>query len=294
MSSEPSVSIVIPCYNGEAYLSDAIKSTQSQHPPPLEIIVIDDGSTDNSKDIAENLGVKVIKQDNQGVSAARNTGLYSISGEYVIFLDADDKLAPQAIATHTQSLNASQHYLLSFGSNIVIDSNGNKLEENIIIDRAYNRADAALGVNPSPSQCMYRTKPLLKLSGFNTELSHSEDTELLLRLLENGQAVSTGKIVAEYRRHDAQVTKKPSRGLVGSLKVLEIAQERKAEDIDWDGLRCSTKEYYGQFIPIEISRNLIKRDLNGAIKCLNIYSRNLPYTLLGSLKFMRKKLSPGK
>lgn len=90
------VSVVIPCYNGEAFLAEAIRSVLTQTHPPVEVIVVDDGSTDGSAGIAEAFGppVSVVHQPNQGESIARNRGMEAAKGEWIAFLDADDVWVP--------------------------------------------------------------------------------------------------------------------------------------------------------------------------------------------------------
>jgi glycosyltransferase involved in cell wall biosynthesis len=92
MNKVPAVSVVIPCYNTEKYLREAIGSVLAQTALPIEIIVIDDGSTDKSVDIAESFGppVRVIRQKHQGESVARNRGIDEAKGDWIAFLDADD------------------------------------------------------------------------------------------------------------------------------------------------------------------------------------------------------------
>ena len=94
------VSIITPCYNGGRFIRQTLESALGQSRPPLEVIVIDDGSTDDSASIAEGVGgpVRVIRQANQGESVARNRGLAEAVGTHVLFLDADDLLAPEALA----------------------------------------------------------------------------------------------------------------------------------------------------------------------------------------------------
>src|ERR687890_856397 len=92
------VSVVIPCYNQAHFLGEAIESVLAQSYPRFEIIVVDDGSTDDtSKVAARHPGGRYVYQNNQGVSAARNSGLARSEGEYVVFLDADDRLLPEAL-----------------------------------------------------------------------------------------------------------------------------------------------------------------------------------------------------
>src|SRR5471030_2045816 len=106
----PLVSIVIPSYNAEKYLSETIQSALNQTWQHKEIIVVDDGSTDDSLQIAESFKseiVKVFVQKNKGASAARNTGLREAKGDYIQFLDADDLLSPDKIEAQITCLNYS-------------------------------------------------------------------------------------------------------------------------------------------------------------------------------------------
>ncbi len=94
---KPLVSILIPCYNAEAWLAQTLESALAQTWSPTEIIVVDDGSKDRSLEIAkafEPRGVKVISQHNQGASAARNRAFQESQGDFIQYLDADDLLAP--------------------------------------------------------------------------------------------------------------------------------------------------------------------------------------------------------
>src|SRR4030095_2329734 len=100
------VPIVIPCFNYRQYLGKAIYSAQAQQYRPFEIIVVDDGSTDDSATIAEHAGVRLIRQPNAGLGVARNAGLAEAAGEFVLFLDADDELLPDAVATGVAVLRA--------------------------------------------------------------------------------------------------------------------------------------------------------------------------------------------
>ncbi|HEX5852076.1 MAG TPA: glycosyltransferase, partial [Solirubrobacteraceae bacterium] len=88
---QPSVSVIVPVYMGERFLADALDSVAAQTYAPLETIVVDDGSPDRSAEIAAGRpGVRLIRQKNQGVAAARNAGLAAARGELLAFLDQDD------------------------------------------------------------------------------------------------------------------------------------------------------------------------------------------------------------
>ncbi len=109
--TDPLVSIIIPVYNSEKNLAASIDSAIAQTWPNKEIIIVDDGSTDNSYSIAgkyaNDAAIKVITQKNKGASVARNTGLKEAKGNYIQFLDADDLLSPGKIESQVQVLNSS-------------------------------------------------------------------------------------------------------------------------------------------------------------------------------------------
>ncbi len=104
----PSVSVIIPAYNAERFILEALHSIDAQHYSPLEILLIDDGSTDKTVDLVQRLApqVRIIRQPNGGASSARNTGLREATGEFICFLDADDGWFPGKLAAQTAYLNA--------------------------------------------------------------------------------------------------------------------------------------------------------------------------------------------
>jgi glycosyltransferase involved in cell wall biosynthesis len=105
--NKPFVSIIIPLYNSEKYIAETIRSAQKQTWSNKEIIVVDDGSTDNSLKVANSCmdkDTRIITQQNKGASAARNAGLKEAQGEFIQFLDADDLLSENKIARQIEIL----------------------------------------------------------------------------------------------------------------------------------------------------------------------------------------------
>jgi glycosyltransferase involved in cell wall biosynthesis len=120
MTAHTRVTVVIPCYNGAPFISETVASAIGQTHKPIEIIVVDDGSTDDSAAIAESFGppVRVIRQANQGESVARNRGIDSAIGDWVAFLDADDLWVPHKLEQQLKAIDertlavCSEHYVL--------------------------------------------------------------------------------------------------------------------------------------------------------------------------------------
>jgi glycosyltransferase involved in cell wall biosynthesis len=105
-ADDPLISVVIPAYNGEVFLSQAIESAVGQTWPRTEVVVVDDGSTDRSAEIAGSYPVKLLRQDNRGVAAARNRGVHEAEGDLLAFLDQDDMFQPQKLERQLQALRA--------------------------------------------------------------------------------------------------------------------------------------------------------------------------------------------
>ncbi len=117
MSDMPLVSVIVPVYNGAAYLAEALASVQAQSYRPIEVIVVDDGSTDASGDVARRATpqARVLHQANQGAGAARNRGVAEATGELLAFLDQDDVWVGEKLRWQVAALDADPTLDLAFG-----------------------------------------------------------------------------------------------------------------------------------------------------------------------------------
>jgi glycosyltransferase involved in cell wall biosynthesis len=115
---ERTLSVVIPVWNGERYLAETVESVLRQGVPATEVIVVDDGSTDRSGEVAASFGppVRVVRQERGGVAAARNRGVEIAQGEFLAFLDADDLWLPEKTRLQFAALDADPKLDMSFGS----------------------------------------------------------------------------------------------------------------------------------------------------------------------------------
>lgn len=186
-----SVSVVIPAFNAERFLAEAIRSALNQLLPPLEVIVVDDGSTDGTGEIARSFGepVRCIRRENAGPSAARNRGIREARGEFIAFLDADDRWLPGHLAEAARVLVAHPHlrwfcaaYEIRTAdrARVIRQVYTGPLVENAYIKDCF-RAMALHGVAWT-GVMVIRRDVLLEAGGFHEAFSHGEDRDLWFRI----------------------------------------------------------------------------------------------------------------
>ena len=292
-------SIIIPIYNTGSYLHETITSVLNQTEENIELIIIDDGSTDDSLSVAEGYAardkrISCLTQKNAGDSAARNTGMKYAVGKYVIFLDHDDILEADAVDHQVGILENNSMLKMALGSNEVIDSQSNHVKDNIVSEKSFSAQEVALGLTPSFSQCVYRLDALRAIGGFNPAAKNAADHDLNLRLL-GGEytGLAHSRKVMKYRIHPNQQTKSPSKLMHNHQTALHnyygehspYSNSALLREID-----AHWYEYYGQFLPSEILRLIIRRQFNDAGFAFSKYVLGLPYTAKGSFRFLKKKL----
>ena len=206
------VSIVIPCYKQAKLLTGAVRSCLDQTHPLLEIIVVDDGSPDDVKGALQPFGnrIKLIKQENQGLAAARNTGLQAVNGKYVKFLDADDWLLPNCVEQQFKSLKGLSGYISVVGYRFHFDDSERKDEDVFPNFGKFSHALCYINTGP-PHTFLFPTEMVRNLGGFNTgslvDGGH-EDYELLCRLASQGiEAAALHIIGCVYRQTKASMSR---------------------------------------------------------------------------------------
>ncbi len=183
------VSIIIPCFNRERFISSAIESALGQSHREVEVIVVDDGSTDDSWRVISSFGerIKAVRVENGGVSRARNIGVGHAHGTLVKFLDSDDLLEPTVVERQLKNLACLGERSIPVGTARSIDADGQPLA--LDIHRLPCPADgnmvplAALLVKTiQVSFSIFPTAALIQLGGFREDLTISEDYDLNMRL----------------------------------------------------------------------------------------------------------------
>ncbi len=240
--SSATVSIVIPCYAQAHLLSDAIESALAQDHPHVEIVVVDDGSPDNTSEVASSYtSVRLVRQRRGGLSAARNAGLAASTGRFVCFLDADDRLRPNAIRAGLDAFREHPHAAFVAGGHVKVDR-----EWRPIAARGAERltGDPYLALLRGNfigmhAAVLYRREAVVAAGGFDPSLSACEDYDLYLRIARSAPVHQHDVVVAEYRRHEGNMSRDARLMLWNVLGVLT----RQLRYVLWDVARVRA---YGQ------------------------------------------------
>lgn len=198
-------SVVIPVFNGAETLGDAVRSALSQTLPPLEVIVVDDGSTDSSRAVAEAFGgaVRVFSGPNAGPAAARNRGVKEAAGTWIAFLDADDLFDPGYLAAAEEHLSAHAGVgLLCFGVRIV---EGDRPTAHVVHKKtpgpAYTTEGLLSGDVGTICTPLVARDVFLAAGGFDERYRANEDGHLWLRLSLVTALHQDPRVLLSYRRH---------------------------------------------------------------------------------------------
>ncbi len=230
------VSIIVPAYNAERFLSEAIQSVLRQTLIEWELLIVDDGSTDNTLAIAQRYAsqdarIRCLHQDNGGVSAARNCGIIDVSkeAEYVTFLEADDLWEPDALALLVAALEVDPLAVGAHGLVREIDSSGNWIgggwREAWARNRQYVKGRKLLkseGHEPTTFSCVVydpcfvvgtivvRRSTLTAAGLFDTSLTYAEDHDMWLRISRQGRLAYVDRVILSYRQHGASAMRNAS------------------------------------------------------------------------------------
>jgi glycosyltransferase involved in cell wall biosynthesis len=274
------LSIVIPCYNQAHFLDQAIVSAVTQTYSPVEIVVVDDGSTDDTAAVAaRHPSVRCLRQLNRGLPAARNAGWKASTGRYVIFLDADDRLLPHAATIGVAALTARPDAALAAGLERRIAADGSPLptpRRPRVASEHYTSLVRRCWIVVATA--IYRREALVAIGGFDERLGFAEDYDLYLRLAEYFPIVDHYTEVSEYRQHPGTLSRNLERMLAHTLLVLgrhrpgpwssslHHAAYRQRDNAVW---------YYDRLLDA-IRGDLHKRRWRDAVRRVLVFARYLP------------------
>lgn len=253
------VSIVIACYNCASFLGESIESALQQTHRPIEVIVVDDGSSDSSAEIAQKYPVRFIRQENKGVSAARNSGLRAARGSEVLFLDADDRLLPRAVEIGLRDLERHPECVMTVGDHRHIAEDGSWVAnlKSAVNDDPYLMLLEGKTIE-TVSAALYRRSILDLVGGFNSAFDFSEDYELYFRVARHSPISRHHSVVAEYRLRDSGLSRNSERMLTVTLQVIRaeskyLQNDRAKLNAYHSGLKFWRRKY-GRQLTLELAR----------------------------------------
>jgi GT2 family glycosyltransferase len=227
------VTVLVPVYDGEAYIAKAIESVLSQSYCDFELLVIDDGSHDRTPEILARYAtldprVRVLRHDNHGVGYTINRGLHEARGRYIAELGADDLALPGRLQKQCEFLDAHPDYVAVGGYLRIVDSH-----DRTIGTRTYPTSDERLRAtmllfNPFASPAiMYRREDAIAAGGYTTRFATCEDYDFLLRLARRGKVANLAEPMTAYRFHGTST--KSTRTLAQLRDTIRIKRTAFAE-----------------------------------------------------------------
>ncbi len=259
--SGPLVSVVVVCYNQARYLGDALASVLGQTWGDLEVVVVDDGSADDTAAVVRRFPeARYVHQPNRGLAAARNTGLRHTTGQYVLFLDADDRLLPRAVEAGLDCFRAQPECGFVFGAyrNIRSDGSPAATDPPEPVDQDHYWRLLQGNVIGMHGAVLYKREALEAAGGFDETLRACEDYDLYLRLARKWPVRRHLEVAAEYRQHDDNMSRDRAFMLRSVLQVLRREQGRVPDRRHRRALRRGKRvwrEYYGRFLVEEWKAN---------------------------------------
>lgn len=194
MTSSVSISVVIPCYNVERHIGPCLRSVLAQDAPPLEVICVNDGSSDGTAAVIQALQaeypgrITLLEGPHRGAGAARNTGMAAARGTYIQFLDADDRLLPDKLSGQVALLSAQNQPDLLVGDYRVEGPGGKSDDIHALVDQPWmGLIKTRIG---STCSNLWKRSAVEKAGAWNEELASSQDHELIFRMLREGCTVA--------------------------------------------------------------------------------------------------------
>ena len=279
---QPKVSFVVPCYNVRRYLRECLDSIVMTAPDPYEVVIVDDGSTEEIRDIVDEFGprVRYIRQANQGPGAARNTGIRATTGRYIRFVDADDiLLSTEAMNAQITMLEEHPKVGLVYGQAMNVDSDRRSLgirrpwfaHGNYVRDGAAEvESLLSSGFSYIPtSSTIARRSVVLQTNLFRTDLFTGQDYEFWIRLAGLCDVGYVDTPVVAYRVHNEGVT----------ARKTDAQRQARFSVIDEFFANSDNAKRYAHIRPhAELQRsrlNAMRAYRDGEMRLVRYYARHL-------------------
>jgi len=323
----PKVSVVIPTYNCAQYITEAIESVLNQTYKDIEIIVVDDGSTDNTKEILltyiEEGLIQYIFQNNQGPGSARNTGIKESQGEFIAFLDADDTIESTSVNERVEMLKKYKEISLVFTDFFVLDNSKINCQREPILKKNHflNKVRKViklidqesvvfskdfyyfyLRLSPRPicmPTVMLRKRCVEEYGLFDTTFEIGEDNEYWMRIIRNNYVGFINKPLGCYHHYRSYLTKNIELYAKDELRLQKQVFSRMIEDIknqiksSWYIKNIIGNSYFNLGYFYYKNNNFLEsqKAIIKSIKYLNINIKTMKVLFLSIFRIPRDKLS---
>ena len=319
VNQNPIVSVVMPVFNAEKFLAEAIESTLAQTFDDLELIAVDDESTDRSLEMlrdyeSDDDRVRVIARPHTGLVGARNDGIDAACGKYVAALDNDDTMSPERLERQVEFLEHQEDFVAVGAAALLVDVDGDPLIERHLPTSADEIERELLnGRNPMMQPgVLFKREALLAISGYREGFEYSEDFDLFLRLSERGRLGNLDQVLLRHRQHlgRASVARFEQQQRVAEQAIREawerrgldrtppvIATARHPDTLAGYHIRCASDAWDGGNInSVRKHATALWRLHPFSLRAIELYSRTLMgrrmYGVAERLKSVFRVLKP--
>jgi len=253
----PKISIVIPAYNREQYIGEAIESAIAQTTPSMEIVIIDDGSTDNTAEIVSRYvsnNVRYVWKEHEGQPHSRNRGIQESRGDFILWLDSDDTLMPHTVSTYIDQLSRYPEVDVLYGKIVKTNAQDKILSENFHQDYYHNNDELIsllFSANRVPQPgTMVRKSIYERYGGYNLDFKRAPDYEFIVRIAPHAIFKHVGIAVSTWRWHEnnnasGQLITDFSRELeVANSMLKRFSIQQLFPDLDWNDKQTSLAVAY--------------------------------------------------
>lgn len=285
------VSVVIPCFGQAHFLGEAIESVLAQTYPYVEIVVIDDESPDNASRIASRYpGVRCVREPNAGMAEARNVGLRATNGDFLVFLDSDDRLLPVAVEAGLRVLEQYPEAAAAVGTYRRVSEDGTPLptHDQPVVERDHYAQLMRNNWMGFPARAIYRRALFEHVRGFDPDMDAVADFTLSLEIARKFPVRSHATLVADHREHGTNVSGDAALMLTKTLEAIQRQRpyvKRTAELTQAYGYaKRFWRRYYGEQLAAQAAASLRRRQLGRALAEVGLLARHHPRGLLELLR----------
>jgi glycosyltransferase involved in cell wall biosynthesis len=283
---EPAVSVVIPTFNRARYVGESVESVLAQAGPPFEVVVVDDGSTDDTAAVLARFGTRlhVVRQPNRGIAAARNAGVAAARGTFVAFHDSDDLALPGRIAVPYEHVTAHPEFRIVLANGIFLPPEGGagkphpwlRPEVAAALDGREITVREVFRWNLGQLQATLIARECLRAIGpLDGGFRILDDLDLMLRLTLRFRTAFLDRPLFAYRRHGAGVTRNKALLREESIRLADKLVNAHPEVLDVLGRRAYTRRQARRYQRLARLR-LRDGDLSGARAALGAACRLAP------------------